>query len=225
MIKDRIKRLLFIPILAIVIPYLSGIFTYSKYSNTGIIIGFIFYLFVSFTLWHGCIWIHTSIRKLYKAEQGPFSKIALVAFSSSIFTVCLGGIYCLAWFRISLETFSWMPIYKFLLVSIFAVVLFTLIYEILFLSKERELDTKIVNQLDNELNRAEMIALKNELDPHFIYNSLNTLTHLIASDAKKAERYNQKLAQLYKYFLVTNSKELVTAEEEISFIKEYFGLL
>ena len=74
--------------------------------------------------------------------------------------------------------------------------MFTLVYEVLYLSKERELDNKIVSQLDNELTRAEMIALRNELDPHFIYNSLNTLAQFIQTDNKKAACYNQKHADL-----------------------------
>ena len=79
---------------------------------------------------------------------------------------------------------------------------FTLVYEILFLNKERELDNKIVDQLDHERSQAELKALSNEMDPHFIFNSLNTLNHLILNNPLQAHTYKSKLAQVYKYFFM-----------------------
>ena len=80
------------------------------------------------------------------------------------------------WIFISHEKFSWPPVLRFCLFSVLAVMVFTLVYEIMYLTKEREIDNEIVDQLDNELTHAEINALRNELDPHFIFNSLNTLS-------------------------------------------------
>ncbi len=225
MVKDASLRLLFIPVLGLLISYVSGVFTYSRYTLPGIIGGALYFIFVSWCIWRGCQWIHGKLRTLYAANQGVFSKIALVCFASSLYAISVSGIFGLAWIRFSEENFSWFVLNKFILLSIFAVIVFTLVYEILYLSKERELDTRIVSQLDHELTRVEMIALRNELDPHFIYNSLNTLSHFIATDPQKAECYNQKLAHLYQYFLKQSNKELVVAKQELAFIREYFQLL
>jgi LytS/YehU family sensor histidine kinase len=127
--------------------------------------------------------------------------------------------------RFSKEEFRWATINKFVLASVFAVVLFTLVYEILYLSKEREIDNKIVDQLDQELNQAEMIALRNELDPHFIFNSLTALSQLIEHDSSKAIQFNRKLAEVYRYFLINKNKDRVTIENEIEFIRNYIFLL
>jgi len=106
-----------------------------------------------------------------------------------------------------------------------AVTVFTLVYEILFLSKERELDTKIVDELDKERVQAELDVLHNELDPHFIFNSLNTLNHLILTSPEAAHSFNSRLAQVYKYVLMNKSKELVSLFKELEFIESYFFLL
>jgi LytS/YehU family sensor histidine kinase len=118
-----------------------------------------------------------------------------------------------------------MSIYKFIAACVAAVIIFTLIYEILFLSKERELDTKIVDQLDKELSQAELQVLTNEMDPHFIFNSLNTLNHLILNQPRQAHLFNNKLAQVYKYFLINKNKELISLQDELEFIEDYFYLL
>ena len=106
-----------------------------------------------------------------------------------------------------------------------AVLIFTLVYEILFLSKERELDTKIVEELDRERVQAELDVLYNELDPHFIFNSLNTLNHLIITNPEAAHLFNSRLAQVYKYVLMNKNRELVSLSNELEFIESYFFLL
>ena len=95
-----------------------------------------------------------------------------------------------AWMKFSKETFNWKAVYNFIAVCTLAVIVFTLIYEILFLNKERELDNKIVDQLDHERSQAELKALSNEMDPHFIFNSLNTLNHLILNNPLQRPIYS-----------------------------------
>ncbi|MBS1742793.1 MAG: histidine kinase [Bacteroidetes bacterium] len=158
-------------------------------------------------------------------NQKTFSKLLSITTISGIYGVAISGILCLLWMRVSKEIFNWTSINKFILSSLLAVIVFTLVYEILYLSKEREIDNKIVDQLDQELNHAEMTALRNELDPHFIFNSLNALSHLIVQDQEKAILFNRKLADVYRYFLINKNKELITLFDEIEFINNYFFLL
>ena len=129
------------------------------------------------------------------------------------------------WFRISKEIFIWSKFFAFIAFTVMAVLIFTLIYEILFLNKERELDTKIVEELDKERMEAELDVLNNELDPHFIFNSLNTLNHLIITSPDTAYVFNSRLAQVYKYVLMNKNKELVSLFKELEFIESYFFLL
>ncbi|MFT3911144.1 MAG: sensor histidine kinase [Ferruginibacter sp.] len=225
MIRDQIMRLLFIPLLGIGIAYLSHIITYENYTTIELTGAYLYFVFTSYCIWAGCQWIHIKLRNLYTVNQKPFSKLLSISVISGLYGSAVACILCLLWMRFSRETFNWVSVNKFILASVLAVIVFTLVYEILYLSKEREIDNKIVDQLDQELNQAEMIALRNELDPHFIFNSLNTLSQLIVHDSKKAVMFNKELAEVYKYFLINKNKELVTVENEIEFIKSYFFLL
>ncbi|HVG40018.1 MAG TPA: histidine kinase, partial [Chitinophagaceae bacterium] len=90
---------------------------------------------------------------------------------------------------------------------------------------EVELDTKIVDQLDQERQHAEMNVLKNELDPHFIFNSLTALAHLVNDNTDKAKLFIQKLAQAYKYLLMNKDREIISLNEELQFLDNYFFLL
>ena len=225
MIKDLLLKIIFIPVLGIGLPLVSGIIDYKKYSLAELIAANLFFILTSFFIWKGCNWIHIKLRPLYRPISNPFSKIAAVCLVSALYGACTGGLSSLIWLKISREHFSWMSIYKFIAACVAAVIIFTLIYEILFLSKERELDTKIVDQLDKELSQAELQVLTNEMDPHFIFNSLNTLNHLILNQPKQAHLFNNRLAQVYKYFLINKNKELISLQDELEFIEDYFFLL
>lgn len=67
--------------------------------------------------------------------------------------------------------------------------------------------------------------LKLQLDPHFVFNSLSTLTELISEDAELAENFTLKFSAIYRYIVNQLNKETVTVAEEIRFIRDYCDLL
>lgn len=225
MIKDLLLKIIFIPSLGIGLPLISGLINYKNYSPLELLAANLFFILTSFSIWKGCNWIHIKLRPLYRPISNPFNKIGAVCLVSAVYGACTGGLSSFVWLKMSREPFSWMSVYRFLAACVSAVIIFTLIYEILFLSKERELDTKIVDQLDKELSQAELQVLTNEMDPHFIFNSLNTLNHLILNQPKQAHLFNNRLAQVYKYFLINKNKELIPLKDELEFIENYFYLL
>jgi sensor histidine kinase YesM len=225
MIRDKLFKASFIPLLGIVISYVSGIITYTRYSTVEIVLSNLYFVFVSFCIWSGCQWVHVRMRRFYRVDQNPFSKIISVCIISGIYGIAVSGMLCLIWLRISREEFHWNNVTQLLLFSLLAVIVFTLIYEILYLSKEREKDSEIVVQLDKDLTKAGIMALRNELDPHFIFNSLTALSYLISNDSEKANVFNRKLAEVYKYFLINKEKEIISLEKELEFIKSYFFIL
>lgn len=68
-------------------------------------------------------------------------------------------------------------------------------------------------------------SLKNQLDPHFLFNSLNVLTSLIEEDAVKAQQFTTALSKVYRYVLEQKNKDVVSLLEEINFAKTYMSLL
>lgn len=72
---------------------------------------------------------------------------------------------------------------------------------------------------------AKFDALKNQLDPHFLFNSLNVLTSLIEEDPNQAQKFTTSLSKVYRYVLEQKNKDLVTVDEELQFAKTYVRLL
>lgn len=72
---------------------------------------------------------------------------------------------------------------------------------------------------------AKFDALKNQLDPHFLFNSLNVLTSLIDENPKNAQQFTTALSKVYRYVLEQKNKDLVTVDEELDFARTYMSLL
>ncbi len=68
-------------------------------------------------------------------------------------------------------------------------------------------------------------TLKSQLDPHFLFNSLNVLTSLIEENPQKAEAFTAKLSRVYRYVLEQKDKDLVLLNDELDFAKNYMELL
>jgi len=66
--------------------------------------------------------------------------------------------------------------------------------------------------------------LKSQVNPHFLFNSLNTLSEIVYEDAKKADKYIQKLSGIYRYILENEENDLIPLNKEIDFVKQYFEL-
>ena len=71
--------------------------------------------------------------------------------------------------------------------------------------------------------RAHYEALKNQVNPHFLFNSLNTLNSLIKIDADKAQNYVQQLSSVFRYTL--QNQEIITLKEEMDFTQSYCQLM
>lgn len=79
-------------------------------------------------------------------------------------------------------------------------------------------------QLEQEKLIFQHETLKNQVNPHFLFNSLNTLSSLVSTDSQLSEKFIQKLSSVYRYVLENKDKELVPLSTEIEFVKNFFYL-
>ncbi|WP_373709637.1 2TM domain-containing protein [Kaistella sp.] len=88
-------------------------------------------------------------------------------------------------------------------------------------TKQEVVQQKLIAKSAN----AQFESLKNQLDPHFLFNSLNVLSSLIDENPVQAQRFTASMSKIYRYVLEQKDKELVTVEEELNFAKTYCDLL
>lgn len=88
-------------------------------------------------------------------------------------------------------------------------------------SKKEVVEQKLIAKSAN----AQFESLKNQLDPHFLFNSLNVLSSLIDENPSQAQKFTASMSKIYRYVLEQKDKELVTVEDEMEFAKTYCDLL
>lgn len=73
--------------------------------------------------------------------------------------------------------------------------------------------------------QAQLQAVNNQINPHFLFNNLNVLSGLVLTDPQAANRFTEAFSQVYRYILSSTDKELVAVKEELDFIQPYLFLL
>jgi signal transduction histidine kinase len=87
--------------------------------------------------------------------------------------------------------------------------------------KEKERQEEQLRVLATE---AELKALKAQINPHFLFNTLNTIAQLIHTDSAQAEATVERLAEMFRYVLAGSERGLVSLEEELAFVDNYLEI-
>lgn len=88
-------------------------------------------------------------------------------------------------------------------------------------TKKEVVEQKLIAKSAN----AQFESLKNQLDPHFLFNSLNVLTALIDENPEQAQKFTTSMSKIYRYVLEQKDKEMVRVEDEVEFAEIYCNLL
>ncbi len=130
------------------------------------------------------------------------------------------------------RNFKYVPYISSVYVLISVSILYIFVYN--FFARFRKNEASLVNtkidlqEKENEILRLEkdrlkksVSHLKGQLNPHFLFNSLSTLTGIIPTDTDKAVSYVEELSNMYRYILQTDNKELIDLESELELLDSY----
>ncbi|MEI9911320.1 MAG: histidine kinase [Bacteroidota bacterium] len=225
-VNDIGFRLILIPFFGIIIPLITGMINGRNFSNWQVKLSFLYTIMIAMLIWEGNRYLHFSLRSYFDWINKPIQKIAVLVLSITFYTVPLSVLLLVGWYKLfSNQPVNWNIITESSLIILIAVIFITHVYETVFLVKESENEMIRNEQLERAKAEAELEALKNQIDPHFIFNSLNTLSHLIEEKPLKAKQFNDNLADVYRYILQNKARGLVLLREEMEFLMSYFLLL
>lgn len=105
------------------------------------------------------------------------------------------------------------------------VALVTAIYESIFFYAQWKSALVETEQLKRANIESQLEGLKSQVNPHFLFNSLNTLTYVIPEDPERAVLFVRQLSKVYRYILEIREKQLIPLAEELNFMKSYLFLI
>ncbi|GAB2766648.1 hypothetical protein GCM10027275_05750 [Rhabdobacter roseus] len=155
----------------------------------------------------------------------------LRAFLTLLAFMVLSGLFLLVytWLFIRFQLFGSQLTYDTVcsvyLFDVVAIVGLVLIYEVFYLLEKWKESKLSKESLKKASLQGQLQSLKNQISPHFLFNSLNSLSSLIADEPQRAERFVDEMAKVYRYLLQTNDQELTPLSVELAFIQSYYHLL
>jgi LytS/YehU family sensor histidine kinase len=114
---------------------------------------------------------------------------------------------------------------EFFLMNIILAIIIGTMYETVFFFENWKATIRLNEELKNQQIRTQLEVLQNQMSPHFLFNSLNTLTTLISENQEIAIDFTQNLSEVYRYILQHKERELVRLSDEIEFAHAYLYLL
>jgi len=219
-------RLILIPFFGIAIPLITKINDAIILTHWRTKFSYAYTILIAFIIWQGNRYLLFTLRTYFDWFNKPVKKIILLLLAISFYTIPISTLLLTGWYYIFAGgKVNWDTVYTTTLIIMICVIFITHVYETVFLVKESESEIVKNEQLEKAKAQAELEALKNQIDPHFIFNSLNTLSHLIEENPAKAKHFNDNMAEVFRYILQNKSKELVLLREEIFFLRDYFSLI
>jgi LytS/YehU family sensor histidine kinase len=173
-------------------------------------------------LWLGNAYVSQLMDYFFSWQKEPIKRLVAGLISMTVYTI--GAVYGivllfkLAGFNVGDRMYG----------TYFSTIVITLIIT-MFMTGRSFLVNWRQAAVDAEASKRESInakyeSLKSQVNPHFLFNSLNALTNLVYQDQDKAVKFIKELADVYRYVLDTREKEVVPLEGELKFLQAYIYL-
>jgi len=176
--------------------------------------------------WNGAAIIFILFRRLYPAIKDTIKRLVLTYLLMFVW-MSVGGIpiKLLFGFMEWVEILTLKTYVEYLGVNMLTAFVVGTIYETIFFFEKWRDAIRQNEELKNQQIRTQFEVLQNQMSPHFLFNSLNTLTTLIAENQDVAIEFTTRLSDVYRYILQTKNREFVPLEEELQFARDYLFLL
>jgi len=226
-IKNIILTLIIGTVVWLVGNLIFGGFDYKTVND--FLIDFSVYQLYGFVLGYSNMTFFDYMERRSWKKGDTIKRVVIGVLSSTIITLI--GLFFLKAFEsvislgLSFEAFiatqSWGGYAFGLLITLTIVSIFHIIYFYNKYQKNKIKEQKVIAGTAS----AKFDALKNQLDPHFLFNSLNVLTSLIEENPKNAQKFTTSLSKVYRYVLEQKNKDLIPVDEELNFARTYMSLL
>lgn len=174
-------------------------------------------------------WVIIQLRKRYNSSEQSVKRlwvqmgvlIVTLPIVGSIISGCAYLIYTITGIEDRFEPSHMQSIFTTYTVSLVVILLYEIVY---YVQKYNEAIVEKKN-IEHEHTKGQLENLRNQINPHFLFNSMNTLMNLIPMDPDRATNYLSKLSKFYRYTVSNKDEALVPLTEELSHVKIYADIL
>jgi hypothetical protein len=221
-VSDLWPRVLLSPPLGVLVATGSGLIDPSRHSVPGLIAAYAYFSLVAFLIWTGNSCLYVRLPRRDDWLHRPSSRLMVLLTSIVAFSIPVAWILISIYRRISGDPGAnayAVPIAILAIVTV--VVIITHVYETVLLLRDWESDRMRTARVEQARLEAELEALGREVDPHFLFNNLNALAHLIDERKPSASAFISALSDTYRYVLDSRGRRLVPLARELDSLRRH----
>ncbi|WP_138991925.1 sensor histidine kinase [Larkinella sp. C7] len=223
--NDRWLRWIGIPLMVL----LGNILYLKDYQHNPVLYsGWVFIGMAYMTLaWEGSVsWVHY-VRKKFPDARHAFRRIVITFTGYGLLAVLCQSLFI---FLTDLTGLAIIPItarvyQAYIGIGIFCSLILGTTYEIIYYLQQYRKAIAEAEAIQKSRIQGQFDSLKSQVNPHFLFNSLNSLSALISEDKQQANKFLEELSSVYRYLLQSNERKLVSLQTELNFIHSFFYLL
>lgn len=213
-----------IPFVGIVLPFIFSGFSLDFLHNEGFR-KLLLSVISTMAIWLGIRKIVVILWNKYPWELHPYKhlvyEIVLVS-AYTILVVYLG--YMITFHTSFVDASPYMPMHQSIISTLLITFLITSLHEAWFFYTQWNISLVKAQALEKENIQSQYQTLKSQINPHFLFNTLNTLSSLIEDDPPKAVNYVEKTADFMRSLLDMKDKEIISLRQETAIIETFYML-
>ncbi len=204
-----------------------GLLTHTKIDWRQILTSAIFSFFITISITYINIKIANILARKYPWDQGWTKRLvielSITSLSAAVIISFVGTVLYITVGLHSHFTFALMIVQNALIAIVINIILITILEgrELFQMYKDSILETETLKRQNIE---SQYSALINQVNPHFLFNSLNVLSFLVTSNPPKAQEFISRFSWIYRYVLDVKDKSLVSLDQELEFLNAYLFL-
>jgi sensor histidine kinase YesM len=200
---------------------------YTNYSLFQPLSNYLISIVITYVVFEVLFKVNLLLNKKHTWDSHPFERLLVQFFGNAIIAIFL--VMFIRWslmFGLSDQYYISMQDELILAALISAITLiFGIIEMTVFLLNKWRFSLAELERFKKENAEFRFDLLRSQLNPHFLFNSLNTLSSLVYENPESAGLFIRELSDVYRYILENRDKELIALNDELRFVKAYIGLI
>lgn len=222
-VNDKWARIIGVLLIGIIFPSVSC--PPSEWGTWAHLAGIPPSILIAFVIWQGCRFILFRTQDMHPWEKGYMKRLSIeigliFLYSSSILFISM---YLLDKFHPYIEVQK-SDMFLYLTLTFLVTFLITSIYEGVYLFNKWKMSLTESERLQKANILAQYETLKNQVNPHFLFNCLNVLSSLVDKEPDKAIEFIDEFSRVYRYVLESKDKVVVSLKEEMDFANSFIFL-
>lgn len=224
-IHDFWPRLLASPLLGALVVNLSGVIDHSRHSAGTLVGSYAWFALIAFVIWEGNRRLYFRLPRREDWLLRPWRRLTNLLAVICLYTLPVGAALLWMWRETTGDAGTRpyaLPTALFAIVAL--VIAITHVYETVFLLRDWESDRLRSARMEQARLQTELESLGREVDPHFLFNNLNALAHLVEQRSETAGPFIRTLGATYRYVLECRGQTLVTLADELGALERHCRL-